>query len=70
MPNPSQEPLASSRSPNQDVKAIDVLCTFKIIGVPKTSAHVLIQIKIPNPSEEPPESSKALDLALKDMDIL
>ena len=30
MPNPSQEPLASSRAPNQDLKDIDALCTFKI----------------------------------------
>ena len=27
---PSQEPLASSKAPNQDLKDMDVLCTFKI----------------------------------------
>ena len=30
MPNPSQEPPASSKSPNEYLKDIDVLCTFKI----------------------------------------
>ena len=30
MPNPSQEPPASSKAPNQDLKDMDVLCTFII----------------------------------------
>ena len=30
MPNPSQEHAASSKAPNQDLKDMDVLCTFKI----------------------------------------
>ena len=30
MPNPSQEPPASSKAPNEDLKDIDVLCAFKI----------------------------------------
>jgi len=30
MPNPSQEPPASSKAPNEDLKDMDVLCTFKI----------------------------------------
>ena len=30
MPNPSQEPLASSKAPNEDLKDMDVLCTFEI----------------------------------------
>ena len=30
MPNPSQEPPASSKAPSQDLKDMDVLCTFKI----------------------------------------
>merc|ERR1711954_481896 len=30
MPNTSQEPLASSKAPNQDLKDMNVLCTFKI----------------------------------------
>ena len=30
MSNPSQEPSASSKAPNEDLKDIDVLCTFQI----------------------------------------
>merc|ERR1711954_327992 len=30
MPNPSQEPPASSKAQNEDFKDIDVLCTLKI----------------------------------------
>ena len=30
IPNPSQEPPATSKSPSQDLKDIDALCTFKI----------------------------------------
>ena len=30
IPNPSQEPPASSKAPNQDLKDMDVLCTFKM----------------------------------------
>ena len=30
MPNPNQEPPASSKAPNQDLKDMDVLGTFKI----------------------------------------
>merc|ERR1711954_135720 len=58
MPNPSQEPPASSKAPNGDLKDLDVLCTFKI------------KIKMPNPSQEPPASSKAPNEDLKDMDVL
>ena len=30
MPNPNQEPPASSKAPNEELKDMDVLCTFKI----------------------------------------
>ena len=30
MPNPNQEPPASSKAPNEDLKDMDVCCTFKI----------------------------------------
>ena len=58
---------------------MDVLCTFKIelelkfrtwVGVPKTSDHIKIKIKMPNPSQEPPASSKAPNEDFKDMDVL
>ena len=66
MPNPSQEPPASSKAPNDDLKDMDVLYTFKIKietkiqknSVSKTSDHFTIKIKMPNPSQEPPASSK------------
>ena len=79
MPNPSQEPPTSSKAPNEDLKGMDILCTFKIkrerakipiTGVSKTSDHIQIRIKIPNPSQEPPASSKAPNQDLKDMDVL
>ena len=62
----NQEPPASSKSPNQDLKVIDVLCTFKIKkkpkiwkrGLPKTSDHIQMKIKMRNPSQEPTASSK------------
>ena len=40
------------------------------MGVPKTSDHIQIKIKIPNPSQEPPASFKAPNEDLKDMDVL
>ena len=30
LPNPNQEPPASSKAPNEDLKDMDILCTFKI----------------------------------------
>ena len=64
MPNSSEEPPASSKASDQDLKDMDVLCTFKIqiksqkMGVPKTSDHIPIKIKIPNPSQEPQHPPK------------
>ena len=40
MPNSSQEPPASSEAPNQDLKDMDVLCTFKINREQKTGNWV------------------------------
>ena len=39
------------------------------MGVPKTSDHIQIEIKMPNYSQEPPASSKARSKDLKDMDV-
>ena len=72
------EVVASTQDPNQDLKDMDVLCTFKTnlwrkirnIGVSKTSDHILIKIKMPKPSQEPPASSKAPGEDLKDMVVL
>merc|ERR1712082_77958 len=78
MPNPNQEPPASSKAPDQDLKDMDVLYTFKIkiesqnseYWLPKTSNHIQINIRMQNPSQEPPAPSKAPDQDLKDMDVL
>ena len=78
IPNPSQEPPASSEAPIEDLKDIDVLCTLKIkienqdsdYGYMKTSYHIQIKIKIPNPSQESPVSSKAPNEDPKDMNVL
>ena len=39
------------------------------MGVPKTSDHIQINIKMQNPSQEPHASSKAANQELKDMDV-
>ena len=78
MPNPSQEPPASSKAPNKDLKDINVLCTFKIkivsqnseYGYTETSDHIKSHIRNQNPSQKPPASSKAPYLDLKDIDVL
>ena len=73
MPNPSQEPPAPNKAPNQDLKDIDVLFTFKIkieshiMGVSKTSENIQIKIKMPNPSQDHPVSFKAPNQELKDL---
>ena len=67
MPNPSQEPQASSKAQNQDLEDMDVLGTFKIklesqtldMSVSKTSGNIQIKIQMTNPSQEPPASQKA-----------
>ena len=40
------------------------------MGIPKTSDHIQIKIKMPNLSQEPPASSKAPNEELNDMDVL
>ena len=40
------------------------------MGLPKTSDHIQIKIKMPNPSQESPASSKSPNEDLKDMDAL
>ena len=40
------------------------------MGMPKTSDHIQIKIKMPNPNQEPPASSKAPNQDLKDTDVL
>ena len=78
MPNPTQEPPASSKASNKDLKDMDVLLTFKIktespnsvLGCIRDHRLYPNKIKMPNPSQEPPASSKAPKEDLKDMDVL
>ena len=39
------------------------------MGVPKTSDHIQIKIKMPKPSQDPQASSEALNQDVKDMDV-
>ena len=78
MSNPIQEPPASSKAQNQDLKDIYVLCTFKIQIESQNSEHwciedqhhILIMIKMLNPSQEAPAFSKDTNQDFKDMDVL
>ena len=71
MPNPSQEPSASSKDPNQELKDMEILGTFKIkvaiwiICVSSTNEYIQIMIRNHNPSQEPSASSIALITILK-----
>ena len=47
MPNPSKEPSASSQAPNEDVKDMNVLCTFKITIESQNSDHRYIKDQWP-----------------------
>ena len=69
MSNPGQEPPASSKLLYQDLKDMDVLCTFKIKIESQNIEHGCIkdqwpyinQIQDAGPNQEHPVSSKAQD---------
>ena len=50
--NPSQEPSASSKAPNEDLKDMDDLCTFKIKIESQNSDHGCIKDKLPYPNQD------------------
>ena len=52
MPNPSQEPPASSKAPNEDLKDMDFLCTFKIKIESQYSEHDFIKDKWLYPKQD------------------
>ena len=52
MPNPSQEPPASSKVPNEDLKDMDVLCTFKIKKENQNLDHDCIKDQWPYPNQD------------------
>ena len=78
MPNSSQEPQVSSKALNQEFKDMMFFAPtkssqrakIKNMGVPKTSYHIKINIRMQNPSQEPPSSSSGPNEDFKDMDIL
>ena len=78
MPNPSQEPPASSKAPDEDLKDMNVLCTFKIKIESQNLEYVCKKDQWPYPNQYqdakpqsgPPASSKAQNEDLKDMDVL
>ena len=51
MPNPSQEPQASSKAPNEDLKDMDGLCTSKINIESKNLNQGYIKDQWPNPNQ-------------------
>ena len=52
IPNPSQEPPADSRGPNEDLKDMDVLCTFKIKIESQILDHGCIKNQWPYPYQD------------------
>ena len=52
MPNPSQEPPASSKAPKEDLKDMDVLCTFKIKIESQNLDHWYIKNQWPYPNQD------------------
>ena len=50
--NPSQESPASSKAPDQDLKDMDVLCTFKIKIESKNSEYKWTKDQLPYPNQD------------------
>ena len=59
MPNPSQEPPASSKYPNEDLKDMDVLCTFKIKIESQNLDYGCIKDQEPYPNQEQDTKSQS-----------
>ena len=51
MPNPSQEPPASSKAPNEDLKDMGVLCNFKIKIKSLNLYHGYVKDQLPYPNQ-------------------
>ena len=59
MPNPGQEPPATSKAPNQDLKDMDVLCTFKIKIESQNLEHGYIKDQWPYPNQDQDNKPKS-----------
>ena len=71
---PTEEPSASSKAQNKDLKGMVFFAPSKsrfrakiwIMGISKTSDHIKIKIKMLNPSQELPSPFKAPNKDLKE----
>ena len=78
MPNPNQEPRATSKAPNKDLKDLDVLCALKIKIESKNLDYGYVRDQWPYPNKDldaKPQSEtssilKSPKSGLKDMDVL
>ena len=52
IPNPSQEPPVSSKAPNEDLKDMDVCCTFKMKLENQNLDHGCIKDQWPYPNQD------------------
>ena len=52
MSNPIREPSASSEAPNEDLKDVDVLFTFKIKIESKNLDHGFIKLQLSYPTRD------------------
>ena len=59
MPNPSQEPPMSFKAPNEDLKYMDVLCTFKIKIESQNLDHGYIKDQWPYPNQDQDAKSQS-----------
>ena len=73
MQNLSQEPPVSSKAPNQDLKDMDVLCTFKIKiesqnlehGYIKNNDRIKMKIESPNSELGVPKTTDHIQIKIK-----
>ena len=78
MPNPSQQPPASSKTPNEDLKDMDVLCTFKIKKERQNLEYGYIKDQLSYPNQDQDKklqsgtstSSKTQTQDIMDIDVL
>ena len=62
MPIPSKEPPASSKAPDQDLKDMDVLCTFKIMIQSQNLDHGGTEDQWPYPNQDQDDKPQSLRL--------
>ena len=68
IPNPSQEPPASSKAPNEDLKDMDVHCNFKIKIESQNLEHGCIEDQLPYRNQD--QDAKPQDQCSDHMKIL